>query len=1484
MAEDNILDLGVGISADVSPFNHAMDKMATLGDKSFQTLFSSAQTYLGVSGLIHTFKQSTNAAAEFGQAMADMSAITDLSMKQINDSIMKLPNYLGKAAKVADTVYEVISSGFRDLDTRSLLRFQESISKSAKVIRSDIYSTGNAITTLANAYKLNIDEVEKLSDWFYITVREGKAHGDELARTLGLVTANAAESGTPIKELGAAIALLSRTQTTSQSMIGLNQAINAIIAPTLQAKAAAKKWGIDISANTLQSKGLAAILTEIHNKLQGNTEAIEELFGNIRAGRAILALTGNQFNDFIGILKEYDKATGAADEAFKKQIDTLQTSLDTVSVQFNKTMITVGSDLEPITRTILGISEAALQGFGNVNVIARWATYIVLVVEAIKKAKAAFASAKETVNQFTNSLQKVDKVGTNNLAKDFEKANSSIKLINANLRKTDKLILGINKAVKALSTASTKTEKDFAKIKVAVHSLDSKFKAIVTASKAVTTHTTALNNNLAKINKTATLLVKSFRDILDLSKRINTSVLSTNKAYSSMLATIKAINKELALSAKLSGASNIGGASKTTKRSTSGGRKRTASSAGQTNYAVDGYIFYPDDVLSPNANYLGGGADIERKRRFMRNQRLVSNSNQYLLAQDVRLLDSAGRSNPVSGNGLLNTKSIRRLNQGIENTSKSLNQASDSIKDAGNQIKSVGKTAGKLKVGFSKALNVIYEFTAYWAAASVGWSIGKTIAENFKFSDTGIFKDMQNSVVGGFLSGVGQIVDYAMGGNGGKIDFGKGENTAGVDKANMGYNIETYKKNSLKILDTTSALTKAQEDEYRLSIAKATTLSESQNVYDSLREAVGKEVDASINAADTTRQLQNSRDKLKAAYDKEADLLSGKTIKALLTAGQLESLYKTTEGYANKEQIARSLETNNDYNKLMDMFESLGGNRELFELGRKFSFNRSGNVTEAAQQDIDALKEEIATQALEQQKVGYGISGESIIPRNIVKMLETQSVEEVLKAIEKAAKNKNGANIGGISYTQAQADILLSNVRGVFNKNALTGKVSEEQRKQALEKNAEEIIRQAIAGAHIVYKNAVDNINKNDIAPATDVMRDLKRNYDLVLNASNNALQTADINRISKEITELSYVSNALMTNLGDRFNAISTVINQELAKGKITEEDAKKLSDQYERAFLNETEAERTTLDKNNKKLIALRNQYTQKVIESAAQSVNTALKDYMASYGVADLTAAPGYIQKAIAVRAASGYAKESDNMKRLATKSATATGQQKVEIEADLAASEKKRQTYLEVLQKASNALKERADSELAWAEKEKELNHITESELYDIRKKDADARYENAKKLYENALTQTDDLEALRSLELDVRQAKQRLQELALQRDGFYKQNENRVMSAIGGFTSDKDKRGQLSNTALYHSLDLLSRISPQLINSINAQQMYNTGYSTTSANLNNAQEAQKQMAVAMDAYVIEQKREAANVGKNVKTIVDLLQENPVIRMN
>ena len=253
MAE-NVLDLSSTLNLDATPWHSSMDATATSAGAAFSEIAGHARAFLGAAGLIKFFNNATNAANDFGQKMADLSAITDLSMQHIGKSIKDLPNYFGDPNKIADTIYEVVSSGFRDLDESQLMRFQKAISVSSRVIRADVYNTGDAMTTLANAYKLTVNEVERLQDWFYTTVVEGKAHGDELARTLGLVVNNAAESNIKLKELGAAIGILSRTQSTSQSMIGLNQMINSLIKPTLQAQAAAREWGIELGANALEAK------------------------------------------------------------------------------------------------------------------------------------------------------------------------------------------------------------------------------------------------------------------------------------------------------------------------------------------------------------------------------------------------------------------------------------------------------------------------------------------------------------------------------------------------------------------------------------------------------------------------------------------------------------------------------------------------------------------------------------------------------------------------------------------------------------------------------------------------------------------------------------------------------------------------------------------------------------------------------------------------------------------------------------------------------------------------------------------------------------------------------------------------------------------------------------------------------------------------------------------------------------------------------
>lgn len=381
-----VFDLLARVSADVSPFNTAFDSTSDSVESSLSSIYQSARRWLGAGGVAGTFYAATAAANEFNQIIADISAITELQIKKIEKSLLQLDNVFGRPSNTASTFYETISSGVRGT-ADDVANYVKAVGKAATTIRADIENTGNVMTTLTNAYDLSIHDTQKLVDFLYLTVREGKAHGDELARTLGLVINNAAETGVSLNELGAAIAILSRTQSASQSMIGLNQMLNSLIKPTLQAAAEARKWNIELGASALQAKGFTATLQELHDKVGGNVEALEKMFGNIRAGRAVLSLTGRQFDNFMTTLREFELGAGTGEEAFTKQIDTAYKDLVRLRAQTEKTLIQIGSDIEPVTRSVYGLAEAVMKGFGDTKPLSRYATYIYIVVTALRALK-----------------------------------------------------------------------------------------------------------------------------------------------------------------------------------------------------------------------------------------------------------------------------------------------------------------------------------------------------------------------------------------------------------------------------------------------------------------------------------------------------------------------------------------------------------------------------------------------------------------------------------------------------------------------------------------------------------------------------------------------------------------------------------------------------------------------------------------------------------------------------------------------------------------------------------------------------------------------------------------------------------------------------------------------------------------------------------------------------------------------------------------
>ena len=403
----NILDLSARLSADVRPFVNSMGSSAQASSSTFQSIAQAATMYLGGRGLLGTLNRANEAFMSFEQSLADASAISTLSVKEIGNALLDLDNVFGRVSKASASMYRILSSGFSKLDATQLVEFQKAVGVSAKVIRADLYNTADVMTTIANAYQLNIDEIKKLQDWFYITVREGKAQGQDLARTLGLVINSASEAGVSLNELGAAIAVLSRTQSVSQSMIGLNQMLNAFIKPTLQAQAAARKWGIELNATALQTRGLTSFLTELHEKVGGNVEALEAMFGNIRAGRAILSLTGKQFQNYLNVLNTYNTEEGGGAEAFAKQIDTLQNAYERFQAQQEKTLIQIGEDWEGVRKVVYRTGESMLKAFSDTSAFSRWTIYFAGIGLAVKNIISVVRNLKNSIDGTTRSVDRL---------------------------------------------------------------------------------------------------------------------------------------------------------------------------------------------------------------------------------------------------------------------------------------------------------------------------------------------------------------------------------------------------------------------------------------------------------------------------------------------------------------------------------------------------------------------------------------------------------------------------------------------------------------------------------------------------------------------------------------------------------------------------------------------------------------------------------------------------------------------------------------------------------------------------------------------------------------------------------------------------------------------------------------------------------------------------------------------------------------------
>ena len=325
------------------------------------------------------FKSAAAQAVEFGTELAYIQSIaSELDVSQIGTGVMNMSSVLGNASESLKGLYYAYSSGIRGSE-EDFLKFTETMRKTAIVNRSSFIPTIDAATAAMNAYNISVDRAEEVADTFFAIVKYGKASGEQLANSLGQVTPTAKTLGVSLDELGASIASLTKIQPTRVAITGLNNMLSKIMKPTKESRLALQKLGVDMSYSAVQSKGFVKVLEEVREALNGDAEAIKNIFPDIRGQRAAMHLLGAGWKDFNEQLKNFENKKGSMEDAFETvrkntavQLGALPETIKKIVTEAGDMItkfVTLGGVLTPIIAAFNNMSEGARKFFAAVTLV-----------------------------------------------------------------------------------------------------------------------------------------------------------------------------------------------------------------------------------------------------------------------------------------------------------------------------------------------------------------------------------------------------------------------------------------------------------------------------------------------------------------------------------------------------------------------------------------------------------------------------------------------------------------------------------------------------------------------------------------------------------------------------------------------------------------------------------------------------------------------------------------------------------------------------------------------------------------------------------------------------------------------------------------------------------------------------------------------------------------------------------------------------------
>ena len=311
-----------------------------------------------IRGLMRQMADTIKTGRDFEKEWANVTTMLNISRtatEKMKHELRMLSPTLGDTTELAKGMYQVLSAS---IEPAKAIKFLGEAAKSAKAGVTETKIAVDAMTTVINAYGMEAEAAGEVSDIMFGIVKRGKLTYEELATSLGTVIPVAATIGVEFRDVAAAVASLTRQGVVaSKATMQLRQVMMAILKPSAEAVEITEDLGIAMGKNALETIGLAGWLDELKEKTKGNADIMTKIVPNVRALTAVLALTGKAAKGFAYDQEFMTETMGFTDEAFRKQMESVDAWLDVFKVATDKIKMAIYEGLVASLRESIRTTE-----------------------------------------------------------------------------------------------------------------------------------------------------------------------------------------------------------------------------------------------------------------------------------------------------------------------------------------------------------------------------------------------------------------------------------------------------------------------------------------------------------------------------------------------------------------------------------------------------------------------------------------------------------------------------------------------------------------------------------------------------------------------------------------------------------------------------------------------------------------------------------------------------------------------------------------------------------------------------------------------------------------------------------------------------------------------------------------------------------------------------------------------------------------------